>query len=45
MIDDVGIGLDDKRKAKLLEQLNQLGQVFLTTTDAHLLDSFDGEAG
>ncbi len=42
MIDDVGISLDDKRRERLLNQLTSLGQVFLTTTDSHLMDSFSG---
>lgn len=42
MIDDVGISLDDKRRERLLDQLASLGQVFLTTTDAKLIDSFSG---
>ncbi len=37
MIDDVGMGLDMKRRQYLLEQLSLLGQVFLTTTDENLL--------
>lgn len=42
MIDDVGISLDEKRKERLLGLLASLGQVFLTTTDARLADSFSG---
>lgn len=42
MIDDVGISLDNKRRERLLDQLAALGQVFLTTTDANLIDSFEG---
>lgn len=42
MIDDVGISLDDKRKERLLRLLASLGQVFLTTTDSRLTDSFSG---
>lgn len=42
MIDDVGISLDDKRRERLLNQLAALGQVFLTTTDSRLMDSFTG---
>jgi len=42
MIDDVGISLDEKRKERLLQLLGSLGQVFLTTTDHRLADSFSG---
>lgn len=42
MIDDVGISLDEKRKERLLGVLGSLGQVFLTTTDPRLTDSFSG---
>jgi DNA replication and repair protein RecF len=42
MIDDMGISLDDKRRERLLSQLASLGQVFLTTTDVRLTDSFNG---
>lgn len=42
MIDDVGISLDEKRKERLLGHLASLGQVFLTTTDSRLIDSFSG---
>jgi DNA replication and repair protein RecF len=42
MIDDAGISLDDKRRERLLNQLGTLGQVFLTTTDSRLIDSFLG---
>lgn len=42
MIDDVGISLDDTRRARLLHQLASLGQIFLTTTDPRLTDSFSG---
>jgi DNA replication and repair protein RecF len=42
MIDDVGISLDNKRRGKLLERLASLGQVFITTTDCHLFDSYEG---
>ncbi len=42
MIDDVGISLDGKRRERLLDQLGSLGQVFLTTTDSDLLNSFAG---
>jgi DNA replication and repair protein RecF len=42
MIDDVGISLDDKRRERLLDQLASLGQVFLTTTNSDLLNSFAG---
>lgn len=42
MIDDVGISLDEKRKERLLVLLAALGQVFLTTTDARMADSFSG---
>ncbi|MDP1879837.1 MAG: DNA replication/repair protein RecF [Parachlamydiaceae bacterium] len=43
MIDDVGMSLDQNRKTKLLQQLSDLGQVFLTTTDSNLLDFYEGE--
>lgn len=43
MIDDVAISLDEKRRERLLNQLASLGQVFLTTTDTHLLHAFKGE--
>lgn len=43
MIDDVGLSLDNQRRDKLIEQLASLGQIFLTTTDPHLIDSFSGE--
>lgn len=43
MIDDVGISLDNQRRNRFLEQLASLGQVFLTTTDSHLIDSFENE--
>lgn len=39
MVDDVAIGLDPQRKARLLQLLAHAGQVFLTTTDETLLDS------
>lgn len=42
MIDDIGMGLDEKRKKRLLNSLTSLGQVFLTTTDLRLADSFKG---
>jgi DNA replication and repair protein RecF len=42
MIDDVGISLDEKRRERLLNQLATLGQVFLTTTDFRLVESFEG---
>ncbi len=42
MIDDVAISLDEKRRERLLDQLTSLGQVFLTTTDTHLLQAFEG---
>ena len=42
MIDDVGISLDDKRRERLIDKLAMLGQIFLTTTDAKLADSFSG---
>ena len=38
LIDDVGTSLDGSRKQRLLEQLKNLGQVFLTTTEEKLLD-------
>jgi len=42
MIDDVGISLDERRRERLLDRLSSLGQVFLTTTDASLIDAFSG---
>ncbi len=33
LIDDIGMGLDRKRQAKLAAHLNSLGQVFLTATN------------
>lgn len=41
MVDDVGISLDEKRKARLLSLLADAGQIFLTTTDESLLDKVD----
>lgn len=38
MIDDFGLGLDHHRKKKFLEQLPNLGQVFITCTDSELLN-------
>jgi DNA replication and repair protein RecF len=43
MVDDVGISLDDQRRERLMSYLTSMGQVFLTTTDPHLLDSYKGE--
>lgn len=40
MVDDVGISLDDRRRERLLNYLTTMGQVFLTTTDATLIDAF-----
>lgn len=40
MIDDVGMGLDANRRERLLHQLIDLGQVFLTTTDSQFLDNY-----
>lgn len=42
MMDDVGISLDLQRRERLLDQLASLGQVFLTTTDHLLINSFNG---
>lgn len=42
MIDDVGISLDDNRRDRLISYLTSMGQVFLTTTDPQLLDSYSG---
>jgi len=42
MIDDAGIGLDSKRKNRLLSLLEGLGQAFVTTTDHALSDSLKG---
>lgn len=33
MIDDAGLGLDEKRKRQLFQSLEQMGQVFLTSTE------------
>lgn len=38
LLDDVGMGLDIRRKERLLQELAGLGQVFLTTTDETLLN-------
>lgn len=44
MIDDFGISLDAHRKKRLLEWVAlDLGQVFITSTDASLLDIHKGE--
>lgn len=37
LIDDVGMGLDTNRKERLIAELSQLGQVFLTTTEENFL--------
>ena len=37
MIDDIGMGLDESRRCKLIEQLENLGQVFLTSTNCNLI--------
>jgi DNA replication and repair protein RecF len=42
MMDDVTISLDDQRRSRLLDQLAALGQVFLTTTDVDLVETFAG---
>lgn len=42
MIDDVAISLDRDRRERLIEQLANIDQVFLTTTDSHLLNHFTG---
>ncbi len=42
MIDDVGISLDGSRRERLLDRLLSLGQLFVTTTDLSLLESFKG---
>lgn len=42
MMDDIGISLDEKRRKRLIEQLSSFGQIFLTTTDPHIADSFEG---
>ncbi len=42
MIDDVCMSLDNQRRSRLLEQLESLGQVFLTTTESDLAQSFSG---
>ncbi|WP_075882775.1 DNA replication/repair protein RecF [Candidatus Protochlamydia sp. W-9] len=41
MIDDIGMSLDSNRKDRLVEQLQSVGQVFLTTTDPKFLDYID----
>jgi DNA replication and repair protein RecF len=38
MMDDVGMGLDHYRRSSLLDQLGDLGQIFLTTTDESILN-------
>lgn len=43
MVDDVGMSLDKNRRERLINQLGNLGQVFLTTTDDAFLDSYTGE--
>jgi len=43
MIDDVSMSLDEKRRSRLLDQLVSLGQVFLTTTEKNLGDTFSGQ--
>lgn len=43
MIDDVSMSLDETRRRRLLDQLGEVGQVFLTTTDADLIESFKGD--
>lgn len=43
LIDDVGIGLDGTRRRALLEQFSELGQVFITTTEANPWEEFAGE--
>lgn len=42
MIDDIGISLDHKRREKLIEHLSSMGQVFITTTEPTMLDTFKG---
>lgn len=42
MIDDVSMSLDKNRLERLLQQLFNLGQVFLTTTDQSLFDYYPG---
>ena len=42
MIDDATMSLDGKRRKKLLEQLSEMGQVFLTTTETDLAHFFSG---
>lgn len=41
MIDDMGISLDDSRRERLLKRISGFGQVFITATNPHLLDSID----
>ncbi|MBA3722167.1 MAG: DNA replication/repair protein RecF [Parachlamydiaceae bacterium] len=38
MIDDVGLSLDFRRRQNLLDQLTDMGQVFLTATEENLLE-------
>lgn len=38
MVDDLGLSLDKTRCQKLLHRLTSMGQVFLTTTNEHLLN-------
>lgn len=42
MIDDIAMGLDTSRTDKLINLLEDMGQVFLSSTNPHLLDSFNG---
>lgn len=37
MVDDIGVSLDKKRREKLLEHLCLMGQLFLTTTEADVV--------
>ncbi len=45
LLDEVAAHLDEHRRAALVEELVSLGtQVFMTGTDAHLFQDFDGRA-
>lgn len=40
MVDDIGLSLDTRRRQYLLDWVSGMGQVFLTTTEENLLDSY-----
>ncbi len=43
LLDDVGVSLDDTRRERLLMHLQNLGQVFLTSTNEPFIKGFDKE--